>query len=107
MRLSSTVVRVRHEGAPDRATQVVVAYVRGGRSYSVRAARCVLACYHSIIPRLCPELEERQRVSLLFGVKTPLVYTNVLLRNWQSFQKLGVSHVYTPSATSSRSAAGC
>ena len=97
MRLSSTVVRVRHEGAPDRATQVVVTYVRGGRSYSVRAARCVLACYHSIIPRLCPELGEPQRASLLFGVKTPLVYTNVLLRNWQSFQKLGVSHVYTPS----------
>ena len=98
LRLNSTVVRVRHDGAPDAASDVVVTYVRGGHSYTVRAARCVLACYHSIIPRLCPELGERQRAALLFGVKTPLVYTNVLLRNWRAFQKLGVSHVYTPSS---------
>jgi spermidine dehydrogenase len=38
-----------------------------------------------------------QREALVFGVKTPLVYTNVLVRNWQAFQKLGVSHVYSPS----------
>jgi spermidine dehydrogenase len=29
-------------------------------------------------------------------VKVPLVYTNVLIRNWTAFQKLGVSAVYAP-----------
>jgi spermidine dehydrogenase len=43
-------------------------------------------------------LSPRQREGLLYGVKTPLVYTNVLIRNWRAFVKLGVSHVYSPSA---------
>ena len=98
LRLNSTVVSVRHDGDPATARAVTVTYVTGGTAFRARAARCVLACYHSIIPRLCPELPERQRSALLFGVKAPLVYTNVLLRNWTAFQKLGVSHVYTPSA---------
>jgi spermidine dehydrogenase len=33
----------------------------------------------------------------MFGVKAPLVDTNVLLRNWRPFEKLGVSHLYAPS----------
>ena len=53
----------------------------------------MLACYHAIIPRLCPEMPARQREALVFGVKAPLVYTNVLLRNWRAFEKLGVSHL--------------
>jgi spermidine dehydrogenase len=98
VRLSSTVVRVRHNGEPGEAADVSIVYVTKGAAFRVTAARCVLACYHSIIPRLCPELSARQQQALLFGVKAPLVYTNVLLRNWTAFEKLGVSHVYTPSA---------
>ena len=97
IRLSSTVVRVRHEGEPDSAKSVVVSYVSGGRAFRVKAKNCVLACYHAIIPRLCPEIPARQREALVFGVKAPLVYTNVLLRDWKAFEKLGVSHLYTPS----------
>ncbi len=97
IRLSSTVVRVRHDGEPDSAKSVGVTYVSGGKAFRVKAARCVLACYHAVIPRLCPELPARQREALAFGVKAPLVYTNVLLRNWRAFEKAGVSHIYTPS----------
>ncbi len=56
----------------------------------------MLACYNAIIPRLAPELPERQRAALVFGVKTPLVYTNVLLRDWRFLEKVGVSHLYSP-----------
>jgi spermidine dehydrogenase len=56
----------------------------------------VLACYNAVIPFLCPEMPETQRNALAYGVKTPLVYTNVLLRNWTSFQKLGVERIYYP-----------
>ena len=73
-------------------------YVRGGADRQVRARRCVLACYHSIIPRLCPELPERQRVALAAGVKVPLVYANILIRDWTSFQRLGISQIYGPTA---------
>jgi spermidine dehydrogenase len=98
LRLNSTAVRTRHLGDPATAKEVEVTYVRGGMAHRVRGKACVLACYNAIIPRLAPELSARQREGLLYGVKTPLVYTNVLIRNWRAFVKLGVSHVYSPSA---------
>ena len=97
IRLNSTAVRVRHLGDPASAGEVAVTYVRGGKAHRVKARACVLACYHSVIPHLAPELPESQRRALLFGVKVPLVYTNVLIRNWTSFQKLGVNNIYGPS----------
>ncbi len=98
IRLSSTAVNVRHVGPAEDAREVAVAYVRDGIARRVRARRCVLACYHSIIPRLCPELPDRQREALAEGVKVPLVYANVLIRDWTAFQKLGVSQIYAPNA---------
>jgi len=96
VRLSSTVVRVRHAGDPLNATAVEVTYLRGGRAYKVRAARCVLACYNMMIPYLCPELPEAQKAALHHLVKTPLVYTTVALRNWEAFRRLGVADIYAP-----------
>jgi len=49
-----------------------------------------------MIPYLCPELPEAQKAALHSLVKTPLVYTSVALRNWQSFHKLGIHSVYAP-----------
>ena len=98
LRLNTTVVKARNLDEPAAAKEVEVTYVRGGRAHIVRARACVLACYNAIIPRLVPEMSARQREGLMFGVKTPLVYTNVLVRNWRAFEKLGVSHVYSPSA---------
>jgi spermidine dehydrogenase len=56
----------------------------------------VLACYNTMIPYLCPELPDRQKEALGYLVKIPLIYTNVALRNWTSFQNLGIAHVYAP-----------
>jgi spermidine dehydrogenase len=49
-----------------------------------------------MVPYLCPELPAAQKAALRSLVKVPLVYTSVALRNWESFQKLGVSEVYAP-----------
>lgn len=49
-----------------------------------------------VIPYMCPEMPDKQKEALAYGVKVPLVYTNVLLRNWQSFKKLGISGVRCP-----------
>ncbi len=50
IRLNSTVVRVRHEGDPSTAKEVEVTYVQQGRLYTVKAAHCILACWHPVIP---------------------------------------------------------
>ena len=58
----------------------------------------MLACYNMIIPYLMPELPEPQKAALALSVKAPLVYINVAIRNWQSFAKLGIQQIYSPTA---------
>ncbi|MEE9263194.1 MAG: NAD(P)-binding protein [Vicinamibacteria bacterium] len=96
LRLNSTAVRVRHRGSPEAAREVEVTYVREGKAYLARGGFSVLACWHGVIPLLCPELPESQKKAMTYAVKVPLVYTNVLLRNWKAFHKLGVESVYCP-----------
>jgi len=96
IRLNSTVARVRHLGDVDTAKEVEVAYVKDGKLQSVRAGRCILACWHSMIPYLTNEISERQRKAMASAAKVPIVYTNVVLKNWTPFQKAGVNSVYAP-----------
>jgi len=96
IRLNSTVVRVRHLGSPDSATETEIAYVRQGKLHTAIASQCILACWHVVIPYICPELPAPQRAALSDCAKVPIVYTNVALANWTSFQKLGVKSIYAP-----------
>ena len=96
IRLSSTVARVRHVGAPGAAKEVEVAYGRGGKVYAVKGKAVVLACWNGMIPHLCPELPAAQKEALKYGVKVPLVYTSVALKNWAAFKKLGINGASSP-----------
>jgi spermidine dehydrogenase len=96
IRLNSTVVHVAHDGDVARAKEVVTSYVRGGKTYRVRSRAVVMACWNSFIPYLVPDLPAAQKEALAFGVKGPLVYTSVAVKNWTAFQKLGVASVNAP-----------
>jgi spermidine dehydrogenase len=104
IRLNSTVVNVRHEEVQEvkdgkevkDRSDVVVAFVRGGKVQSVTAKNCVMACFNGMIPYICPELPVKQKEALSYLVKMPLVYTHVALRNWTSFAKLNVHHIVAP-----------
>lgn len=95
VRLSSTGIRVRHID-DDLSNAVDVTYLRDGKGYTVTGSKVVLAGYHSLIPRLCPEMPAAQREACATAVRAPMVYTNVLISNWQSFSKLGIHSVYSP-----------
>jgi spermidine dehydrogenase len=96
IRLNSTAVKATHVGDAATAKEVEVTYVRGGKGHRVRGANCVLACYNMVIPYLCPEMPATQKEALAYCVKLPFVYTNVQVRNWKAFQKLGISSIYAP-----------
>lgn len=96
IRLSSPVVRVQHDGPPESSRAVKIAYMRDGKLAGVRARHCILACYNGFIPYLMPELPERQRQALAYPQKVPMMYTNVLIRNWTAFEKLGVAAISAP-----------
>jgi spermidine dehydrogenase len=83
-------------GDPATAKEVGVVYVRGGEAHSARGSACILACWNMVIPYMCPEMPQKQREALAYGVKVPLVYVNVLIRNWQSFKRLGISSASCP-----------
>jgi spermidine dehydrogenase len=96
LRLNSTAVSTRNVGDPASSKEVEVKYVRGREARSVRGAACILACWNMVIPYMCPELPQKQKDALAYGVKVPLVYTNVLIRNWEPFKKLGISYARCP-----------
>ncbi|MCJ7558607.1 MAG: NAD(P)/FAD-dependent oxidoreductase [Gammaproteobacteria bacterium] len=93
IRLNSTVVRATND---EDGKTVSLVYLEQGKARSVTADGCVLACYNSVIPYLCPELPESQREALLYAPKIPLVYVNVLLRNWKAFEQLAVHEISAP-----------
>ena len=96
IRLNSTVVRARHRGDPATSHEVEIAYLRGGRLCTVRAANVVLACWNGMIPHLCTELPQEQKEGLAYGAKVPYLYTHVLIRNWTSFVNLKVHEIAAP-----------
>lgn len=91
IRLNSTVV-----GAREVDDSVVVEYVNQGKPQSLTANHCVLACYNNLIPHLCPQMSDRQKEALSYGVRVPFVYANVLLNNGHAFSKLGVEFTQCP-----------
>ena len=92
LRLNSTVVGVNNT---DQGVSVTYASSEGELK-QVSARHSVLACYHSIIPHLCPAMSDTQKAALKYQVKVPMILTNVLLRNSQALDKLGVDAVSCP-----------
>ena len=81
IRLNSTVVHVEHAGNSESADTVEVTYVREDVAQTVRAHRCVFACYNAAIPHICPELPDPQRKALSYALKAPPgVHTRVAAR---------------------------
>ncbi len=94
IRLNGTVVRARNDA---RGRDVEIAYARAGAGLeSVRATHCILACWNVVVPYICPDVRGPQREALAYGVKAPLVYTHVALRNWRAFARLGVRGIHAP-----------
>jgi spermidine dehydrogenase len=96
LRLNASVVRVRHDGPPETAQSVTLTYVEQGRLKSVQAGHVVLACWHRVIPHICDEISPEQTEALNDQVKIPLVYANVLLRNWEAFDRLKIGGFHAP-----------
>ncbi|MCH9695559.1 MAG: NAD(P)/FAD-dependent oxidoreductase [Gammaproteobacteria bacterium] len=96
IRLNSTVVDVRHEGEAGSAKILQVNYVRDGKHAQVKAKHCIMACYNAIIPSVCKELPTNQKEALSGILKTPIMYTNVVVNNWRAWQSAGIGAVSMP-----------
>ena len=70
IRLSSTVVRVRHLGDPATAKEVEITYsTPQGQLSAVKGKAVVMACWNMVTAFLCPELPEKQKEALEVRLK--------------------------------------
>jgi spermidine dehydrogenase len=99
IRLNSTVVRVVNGSG-----RVDVGYLdnRDRTLHRLQAKHVVMACFNMLIPYVLGGLPEAQAAALRLNVKSPLVYTNVVVRDWQPWVKLGVHEIYAPASHHSR-----
>lgn len=91
IRLNSTAVNVKNVDGG-----VEVAYVQNDKPYTLKGKHSILACYNGLIPHLCPELPAAQKENLKYGVKIPLVFTNVLLRSGAAVNASGPVQYHCP-----------
>jgi spermidine dehydrogenase len=96
IRLSSTVVNVRHQGDPKSASEVLVDYVNDNKSYRVRGRSVVMACYNMMIPHIVADLPQKQAAALRLQSKSPLQYTSVGLKNWKAIKEIGLGVAMSP-----------
>lgn len=83
-------------GPPATARAVDVTYVRDDIVYRARGSVVIMASWNMMLPYLIPALPAEQKDALHYGVKVPLVYTKVVIRDWQAFARLGVRGIDTP-----------
>ncbi|ODU80929.1 MULTISPECIES: NAD(P)/FAD-dependent oxidoreductase [unclassified Novosphingobium] len=94
IRLNSTVVKVANEKGG-----VSVSYTSGGlngKFLRTRARQCVLACWNYVIPYICPDLPAEQRAALAYNIKTPNLWVNVWMRDWQAWYRAGTCLMNAP-----------
>jgi spermidine dehydrogenase len=96
IRLRSTAVHVEHVGPVAGAEAVRVVYVRDGKRCQVSGGNVVMACFNNIIGYVVPDLPDEQKRALAYPSKVPMQYTNVLVRNWEPWRKLGVKSIEAP-----------
>lgn len=92
VRLNSTVVHAVNNSDES----VTVSYVQDGEAYQVKAANCVMACNHNMIPYICPEMPEAQKEALAYGVRGPMMIANVLVSKGASFYDTGAEIFQCP-----------
>jgi spermidine dehydrogenase len=99
IRLNGTAVRV-----ASTAAAVDVGYVdhRDAGLHRLRSRHVVLACFNSMIPHVLGGLPDAQAAALRLNVKSPLVYSKVLVRDWKPWVDLGVHEIYGVASHHSR-----
>jgi spermidine dehydrogenase len=91
VRLSASVVRVEHEGAPDRAPRVSVVYVKEGRLARVHARGVVMATGSWVNQHVVRDLPEAHRQACRELHHSPVLVANVALTNWRFLYELGIT----------------
>ena len=93
IRLKSTVVEVKHDGAPGAAKSVNVVYLNEGKLHKVRAKAVICAGQQHANKHICRDISPEYREAMNAFQHAPMLTLNVAVRNWRFLDKMGVSCV--------------
>ena len=71
VRLSSTVVNVKHSSLPNNSSDVLVNYIKENQSYQVKGKNVVMACYNMMIPHIVFRSSRRTSLGVEASGKMP------------------------------------
>ncbi|MBS0420713.1 MAG: NAD(P)-binding protein [Proteobacteria bacterium] len=91
IRLSSTVVSVKHDGNPKSADSVSVIYFRAGQLQRVSARSVVVAGGSWTAKHIVKDLPPEHAAAYAQFHRSPCLMANVAVRNWRFLQKLGIT----------------
>jgi spermidine dehydrogenase len=91
IRLSSTVVSVRHDGDPAKANSLSIAYAKDGKVYRIKARSAVMAGGSWTTKHIVTDLPAEHRDAYARFYRSPCMMASVALRNWRFLYKMGIS----------------
>jgi spermidine dehydrogenase len=91
LRLSSTVVSVKHDGDPKKADSLSITYLRAGRLHRVKARSAVVAGGSWTAKHIVEDLPAEYADAYAQFHRSPCLMANVAVRNWRFLQKLGIT----------------
>ena len=94
IRLGSTVVRVEHEGAPEKSEFVRITYTRNAKVYRLKSRAVVMAGGSWTTKHIVIDLPSQQREAYAQFFRSPCMLVNVALRNWRFLYKRGISGAF-------------
>jgi len=91
VRLSSTVVSVKHNGDAKASDCLFITYARGGKLYRVKAQSAVIAGGSWTAKHIVKDLPAEYADAYAQFHRSPCLMANVAVRNWRFLSKLGIT----------------
>jgi spermidine dehydrogenase len=91
IRLSATAVSVQHDGNPDKAAFLTIAYAKDGKIYRVKAKSAVMAGGSWTSKHIVKGLPAAQSSAYAQFYRSPCMMANVAVRNWRFLYKMGMT----------------
>lgn len=91
MRLSSTVVSLRHNGDPAQSDFLSVVYAKDGKLFRLKARSAVMAGGSWTTKHIVTDLSDTHRQAYAQFYRSPCMMANVAVRNWRFLQKMGIT----------------
>ncbi len=91
LRLSATVISIRHLGDPSKSDSVEISYAKDGKAFRLKARSVVVAGGSWTAKHILQDLPETHHMAYSQFHRSPCLMANIAVRNWRFLYKMGIS----------------